>query len=620
MKKIVLLTFLCLVTSGALAIVGGDGTGTTGSGCTGYGTMLNCNSTSDAYTCYWGYTRDFTNGPMSYKCYECTNLPLADNILVSSYTETQPTISWLTATTEYLDSSGTYREFGNTDGFCPILVSCPAGYGLRLYLNPKCSSLSAVSDCRYQISCERCAMGTFDRETRLVRLYAPSASSDGGLYYVLGQRDYTDGTSTFILDTGMVDSQMYGCGTCGTNAHTNAAGNNCDCDDGYGYYDTAGRVNTTNIGERNCVQRTYKIYLNTGTSASASSRYIKYLPGTGYDLDLDGVYGDDGTSLNSVVTVTVPKQNFTGWYFCPMLDGIGASACGAPMWSTNSFSNSDDIITTCNGIMQCSIDEYDTINLYRQYSWKTYTVKYDDGSNKTKTCTYNSDCKIDYTPTTTVPGGQLFKNWVYSGQAINVGDNFKTIEESQSGEFSSNQVSLSPSYTDCPAGYYCKNNVQTECDAGHYCPVKTTTPIPCDGGYYCPAKSASQTQCPAGHYCPEKSSEPIPCDGGYYCPAGSAAQEKCPAGFYCPVDNTGVGSVTPLHCTAGHYCPAESAEMKNCPVGTTSTGGSKDVAGAKAITDCYVSNMTNFKANFEDRSFSFTLPITSGTVKYKGRG
>ena len=619
MKKIVLLTFLCLVTSGALAIVGGDGTGTTGSGCTGYDTMLDCNSASDAYTCYWGYTRDFTNGPLSYKCYECTN-SLTDSVLVSSYTETQPTISWLTATTEYLDSSGTYRAYGNTDGFCPILVSCPAGYGLKLYINPKCSALSATSDCRYQISCERCAMGTFDRETRLVRLYAASTSSDYGLFYVLNQRDYTDGTSTFILDTGMADSQMYGCGTCGTNAHTNAAGNNCDCDDGYGYYDTAGRVNTTNIGERNCVQRTYKIYLNTGTSASASSRYIKYLPGTGYDLDLDGVYGDDGTSLNSVVTVTVPKQNFTGWYFCPMLDGIGASACGAPMWSTNSFSNSDDIITTCNGIMQCSIDEYDTINLYRQYSWKTYTVKYDDGSNKTKTCTYNSDCKIDYTPTTTVPGGQLFKNWVYSGQAINVGDNFKTIEQSQSGEFSSNQVSLSPSYTDCPAGYYCKNNVQTECDAGHYCPVKTTTPIPCDGGYYCPAKSASQTQCPAGHYCPEKSSEPIPCDGGYYCPAGSAAQEKCPAGFYCPVDNTGVGSVTPLHCTAGHYCPAESAEMKNCPVGTTSTGGSKDVAGAKAITDCYVSNMTNFKANFEDRSFSFTLPITSGTVKYKGRG
>ena len=56
--------------------------------------------------------------------------------------------------------------------------------------------------------------------------------------------------------------------------------------------------------------------------------------------------------------------------------------------------------------------------------------------------------------------------------------------------------------------------------------------------------------------------------------------------------------------------------MKNCPVGTTSTGGSKDGAGAKAITDCYVSDKTQFK----DSSFSFTLPITSGTVKYKGRG
>ncbi|MBE6459459.1 MAG: hypothetical protein E7009_00550 [Alphaproteobacteria bacterium] len=608
MNKIVLLTFLCLVTSGALAVVGGDGTGTTGSGCTRYDTMLNCNSASDAYTCYWGYTRDFTNGPLSYKCYECTN-SLTDSVLVSSYTETQPTISWLTATTEYLDSSGTYRAYGNTDGFCPILVSCPADYGLKLYINSKCNALNATSDCRYQISCEKCSMGTFDRETRLVRLYAASTSSDYGLFYVLNQRDYTDGTSTFILDTGMVDSQMYGCGTCGTNAHTNAAGNNCDCDDGYGYYDTAGRVNTTNIGERNCVQRTYKIYLNTGTSASTSSRYIKYLPGTGYDLDLDGVYGDDGTSLNSVVTVTVPKQNFTGWYFCPMLDGIGASACGAPMWSTNSFSNSDDIITACNGIMQCSIDEYDTINLYRQYSWKNYTVKYADGSNKTETCTYNSNCEINYTPTTTVPGGQLFKNWTYSGRVINVGDNFKTIEQSQSGEFSSNQVSLSPSYTDCPAGYYCKNNVQTECDAGHYCPVKTTTPIPCDGGYYCPAKSASQTQCPAGHYCPEKSSEPIPCDGGYYCPAGSAAQEKCPAGFYCPEKSS-----EPIPCDGGYYCPADSVEPSPCPTGTTSTGGSEDVDGA--ITDCYVSKMTKFN----DSGFSFTLPITSGTVKYKGRG
>ncbi len=603
MKKIVLLAFLCVATSRAFGAVG----------CTGYDTMSSCNSSSDALMCYWGYTRDYANGPVSYKCYECTNLPLTDHILVDSRSETQPDISLLTAKTERI-IDGNYHALGNTDGFCPILVSCPVGYGLKLYTNLLCNSSSIQSDCRYYVSCEKCGMGTFDRETRFVRVYAAGNSNDGGMFYVRGERTDFDGNSIYIVETNIRDSELYGCGTCGANAHVNTAGNSCDCDDGYGYYDYAGRVSTTNVGENNCVPRTYKIYLNTGSTASSDSKYIKYRPGTGYDLDLDGVYGDDGTSLDSVVSVTTPKKDFKGWYFCGCSQGMEC-ACDAPMWTSNTIKNSDNIVDTCKkntDFIGCSIDEYDTINLYKWWSWKNYTVKYSDGSNKTKTCRYNSDCVIDYNPTTTVPDGQLFVNWLYSSRAINVGDNIKTIEQSQSSEFSSNAIELDPAYTDCGAGYYCVAGVKNMCPGGYVCRyLQTSEPVPCGPTTYCPKGSSSTTICPAGYYCPEKTENPIPCDPGYYCPRASGSQESCPAGYYCPVKEDG-GADTPTPCGAGYYCLANASQGSLCPVGTTSDGGDADIPGATAIADCYISSETQFTDNIS----SFSLPIYAGTVKY----
>ncbi|MBQ3039195.1 MAG: hypothetical protein IJD41_01395 [Alphaproteobacteria bacterium] len=521
MKKIVWLAFLCLVTSDALAVVD-DSAGSTDV-CVAQMTESDCYGAD--WHCWWNITNTVTDTGTCLKCPNTEWSSFFPDGTASLVKEMMRILASEPITNG--NNSTVYPLFNWTyKNYCPWILTCNAGYV------PSISSSGATT-------CVHCPSGTF------------SATKQAMLKPNLIQG------YEYNLSTDKVTANEYGageamsCTSCGVNSHSNATRTNCNCDKHYefsfwgdeNYTDDEGELNN---GTDDCYAIEYFFYMHpTSTTPNTSDSRVKYTYKGSFS------YNDStGTSVNLAVPTNPAKKIFSGWY-------SGTNGTGQQYFKNN--------IASGNPINQCDTDDvctYDAnrIHLYAKYSWKTYTVKYADGSNKTETCTYNLDCVIDYTPTTTVPGGQLFKNWVYSGQAINVGDNFKTIEESQSGEFSSNQVSLSPSYTDCPAGYYCKNNVQTECDAGHYCP------------------------------------------------AGSEAQEKCPAGFYC-----NAGATTPTPCGAGYYCRADSVEPSPCPTGTTSTGGSKDVAGAKAITDCYVNNQTKF---VDGAGREFQLPINTNTKIY----
>ena len=460
MKKIVLLVFACLFSGNALAVVGGVTT------CANYTDMASCNSTTDALDCYYGYTRKTSGGLLSYMCYDCTNTSLEDDILISSQTEVQPTISRLNAKTEYIQNGVNY-PMGNTYGFCPVLVTCPAGYGLKLYKNPNCNSLSTTADCREHVACIQCGSATYDKETKLVRMSAAGTLKDEGMFYVEGTKMDADNNTVLVLNAmSMTDNSVYGCGICGANATVNADGNNCDCIDGYVYYDANGTAHTQLVDDNNCEERRYKISLRTEDCISSDGcSYIQFRSSDGYDLDLDGTYGDDGTNLNMVVNVKLPKKQFLGWSFWEPSNKMCSQNL---IWTDNQVAG--NIVDICNnasnGDCTCNIDTAnDSIALYKIWAWKTYTVVYNDNSDEQETCKYNSDCILNYEPNKTAPAGKLFDCWEYGENCLKVGDNIKTLEPALS-EFISNKVTLTPRYIDCPAGYYCTNNGEQACPAG----------------------------------------------------------------------------------------------------------------------------------------------------------
>jgi DNA-binding beta-propeller fold protein YncE len=86
---------------------------------------------------------------------------------------------------------------------------------------------------------------------------------------------------------------------------------------------------------------------------------------------------------------------------------------------------------------------------------------------------------------------------------------------------------------------------------GNYCPAGLSSPsyVQCPAGYYCSSNSLTPILCPAGSYCMSGASSPTPCTApGAYCPAGSSASLVCAGGYYCP------NSAVSMPCSAGYFC------------------------------------------------------------------
>lgn len=546
MKKIFFLIFMCFVASGAMAVVDG---GVTAIGCEAMSNMMSCNNAStSANSCYWGYTRKTSGMVPAYMCYECANTPITDYIKIATDTEVQPIISLHTSKTEYIQD-GYFYQYLNTYGFCPIEVRCPSGYGLKLIKDEKCQSLVVGSDCDLYVSCNSCG-GNFDREVRMLRLY-----DSGDYFYVTNVKTDIEGNSIDVVEQATEDHK-YGCGMCGINAEVNGAGNDCNCLDGYAYYDSAGRVNTSNIGEgRDCVARTYTIYLNTDTTAYTGNT-IKYRPGYGYDLDGDGEYGTAyETFLNDGEFNVQIKKNFEGWYFFPKSEGVESGEDGR-MWAENRINHTDDIVSKCKEAESCDIDEKDQINLYKHWSWLKYNIDYGEYAERGE-CTYNQSCKLSKPIPEKVPDGKLFSRWLaeaYDAKMFIPGEDIVDWEKEVVFGFLDG-LQLVMLTEPCPAGFYCISNERKDCPEGYYCSGSTGTPIPCDPGNFCPKNSSGQTECPKGYYCEDGGSEP-----------------------------------------------------KLCPAGTTTAGSASDISG------CFISSATEF---VDSSGIPFMLPVIDGQVYVK---
>lgn len=506
MKKIVFLAFLYFTATDAFAA------------CSSYTSSTNCNNDS---SCYWkaGFGQTQT-GQASGSCSDCSNTRKSfSGVLSSLY--------------------GVYNYTGsslNSDyTYCRTLYSCASNSAsVKVTLSSNWSGLTGANLTDYlNVTCEICSSGMYRNNAGVVFLD----------YNEIGALDLNGNVTSLPLSAGDV---FQGCGTCGANAVVNSDQTNCNCKPHYAVYNTPSSIyGTTDIAERDCSPIIYTVYLNSTDTASTSSPHIKYKWGVGYELDDDDDY-NDGTD-GSLSYTEKEKQNMVGWYLSP----TGSTQVFRP----GALYDTTNVVTMCENALDCDTSGY-IVHLYAKYSWKNYTVKYDDGSNKTKTCMYNSDCKLDYAPTTIVPDGKLFQNWQYtlSGRTYTIAQDGNIKEIEQTGEFPDNVVLLTPVYTDCQAGYYCKDNVKTECQPGTYCLAGVSAETTCSAGYYCPDTKNDPKECPAGYYCPEKSKDAQP-----------------------------------------------------CPPATTSGGK------AKSVADCYVSEKTKFK---DKNDFIFNLPITAVYVKF----
>ena len=200
--------------------------------------------------------------------------------------------------------------------------------------------------------------------------------------------------------------------------------------------------------------------------------------------------------------------------------------------------------------------------------------------------------------------------------------------------------------TECPAGYYCRPDVDDtwanrrytvprSCSPGYYCPKNSTSPqeVPCPAGTYssvynataetecvqCPAGKACTTvallapdaDCQAGYFCTLGVDVTIPdgvtntgtggpCPQGFYCLPGTLAPDACPQGTFgerteliraddCSPCLGGSyclgGEATPTAtCSDGYFCPGNNTDAS--PVGYECPGGRYCPAGSASPTQC----------------------------------
>ena len=501
MKKLFLLVFMWLITSGAM-----------GADCTSR-SSLQCyqkNNATNGY-CYWGLYMG-----NDYICKECPNVPL----------------SITNGSGNVFSGKVTIGSGVDYDSSCPMEYKCNTGYAITLEVIAGSNSNTVGG--QYNINCTKCSANEIAPNDQVVTYWVNK--DDGYWGSTIVKKSYYYQIMRDGASYGMAAVTL-GCQACGTNATANSANTNCNCNYGYQYCYSSGACITENInGERDCSAIPYKICLKyvdpeTGAASSDCNHTLYHKINAGYSTVQDGTYTNSGslTTLFQSSTYLQPASTSITEFVKIVSDYTN------PDTSTTYFSNlafQSNLLNVCKSDSKCVISSDNTINLYIIHKFKTYKLLFQDGelqlTGDSQTCTYGTDCVLEYElANSAVKDGYLFDgvSWLHRGSSTPISKGGVFPEDLYDAVAKSNhQAILYPNQTSCPQGSYCVDNVEKKCPENHYCPGTTSVPQPCGEGGYSGGGAAECSECDAGYYCANGKEA---CPTGTTSDAGATAKTEC---------------------------------------------------------------------------------------------
>ncbi len=452
MKHILLIFLIMLIYSNAFAIVDPDGTG---------GLIKCANLAEEAClarpnSCWWTPLTELETASKS-KCYTCSNQPQDGYSYVSG-----------TLAKYYSVTNLAHREFMDIWAdmdvskpvFCPWIFSCPAG------------SYPEAAEDGYK--CNTCQADTYTNyESKIM------VTSDSQYWR--------------IAANGMVATKpntAFSCNLCGNDAVSNSEHTNCDCE--LGYQTADGKY--TNVGTADCGEyRVYSIDLVPAYATSSGTiKRITYKMTQGYDIDGDGMHGDDIGQLIYSDELFRTKYKLSGW--TPVQEADPKKFDGFLGDKLSESNNKFNIAQYCHDHPNTCTYHGTVIEMYPVWEKRSYRVVYTD--NNMEIYDYDGSFVVNYGDDLRVlsieelnkkycelltggsgpdqvidcsfsaPNGKLHAGWLCKGcgdtGVLSEGDKIPESAE----EYSNNLLVLEQTYSDCPAGYYCTNNEKHECPAG----------------------------------------------------------------------------------------------------------------------------------------------------------
>lgn len=231
-----------------------------------------------------------------------------------------------------------------------------------------------------------------------------------------------------------------------TNGTVSSDATTCTCNTGYT------PESWTNTAPDTCEPKTYTISVQTGPTTYKTTAVYKY--DSGIDMK-------DGKGFQKKLN---PPENPTKQEF-----------------DKYQVNRTDDISDEYGNLfieyLNTLVEEVNKITITLSFKWKQYTVIYNNNGNVCKdTATYNTTYQIKSAETITNPcasftypgttqSGKEFVGWKPDQHSKTFATG-AVLPELDTKEYTDGNVTLSPVYADCSAGYYCTSNKKEPCPNG----------------------------------------------------------------------------------------------------------------------------------------------------------